>query len=369
MTERSPRVVLASLDGFNHAAVSPETTPRLWALATSGGRAPTGGRCDVPAVTYVCHATLMTGTTPATHGIITNHAATPRPGIVPGWAGEARTRTPTLFQALRDAGVRAAAICGDQHLVGITGAAAAESVWPPQCILPEGTPLCASGYATNQSVRAPFLAAVADRDLPFLFAHLNETDTWGHRFGPEHEETLRAYTAADALVGAAIDTLAPDWDRTVMIVLSDHGMEPARPGEPVSLRDSAAVRTTISAIIDDGGAALAKVKDGVAAADAGAALLAVPGVASWREILPGVLLVEGEPGVRFGTGCGKSLRGVHGGPGTTVTTAIVGGGHSAVPRIAAAIAARPPHLADWAPTMAALLAVPFPSAEGVNLAV
>jgi arylsulfatase A-like enzyme len=311
----------------------------------------------------------MTGAGPATHGIISNLAASPRPGIVPGWAGEARSRTPTLFQAFRAAGVRAAAVCGDQHLVGITGAAAADSVWPPQGILPEGTPMCASGYATNDAVRAPFLAAVADRDLPFLFAHLNETDTWGHRFGPDHGETLRAYTAADALVGAAIDTLAPDWDRTVMIVLSDHGMEAARPGEPVALRDSTAVRATVSAVIDDGGAALARVMDGVAADDAGAALLAVPGVASWREILPGVLLVEGAPGVRFDTGCGKSRRGVHGGPGSTVTTAIVGGGHPAVPRIAATITLRPPHLADWAPTIAALLAVPFPSAEGVNLAV
>jgi arylsulfatase A-like enzyme len=368
MTERSLRVVLISLDGFNHAAVSPETTPRLWALATSGGRAPTGGRCDVPSVTYVCHATLLTGTTPATHGIISNHAASPRPGIVPGWAGEARTRTPSLFQALREAGVRAAAVCGDQHLIGITGAAAADSVWPPQGILPEGTPMCASGYATNDAARAPFLAAVADRGLPFLFAHLNETDTWGHRFGPDHEETLRAYAAADALVGEAIDTLTPDWERTVMIVLSDHGMEATRPGEPVSLRDSSAVRATVSAVIDDGGSALVKIRDDVAAADAGAALLSVPGVASWREIRPGVLLVAGERGVRFGTGCGKSLRGVHGGPGSTVTTAIVGGGHSAVPRLAAAIAARPPHLADWAPTIAALLDVSFPSAKGVNLA-
>src|SRR5688572_6169347 len=119
MTDPEPRVVLLSLDAFNHAAVTPDGTSRLWELAASGGRAPDGGRCDVSSVTYVSHATLVTGTHPATHGLTSNLAASPRPGAVPGWAGQTRVQAPTLFAALRAAGIRAAAICGDQNLVAI----------------------------------------------------------------------------------------------------------------------------------------------------------------------------------------------------------------------------------------------------------
>ena len=77
MSEASLRVVLLCLDGFNHDAVTPETTPRLWSLRAGGGWAPTGGRCALPAVTYVSHATLATGAFPQTHGVTSNLAAAP----------------------------------------------------------------------------------------------------------------------------------------------------------------------------------------------------------------------------------------------------------------------------------------------------
>ena len=79
----SARCVLLSLDGLNPTCVTPELMPNLHALGLSGGVAPDGGRCDMPAVTYVCHATLITGTHPATHGLTSNLAASPRPGVVP----------------------------------------------------------------------------------------------------------------------------------------------------------------------------------------------------------------------------------------------------------------------------------------------
>src|SRR5215208_5009809 len=65
MTDPAPRVILLSLDAVGHTIISPETTPHLWELRTSGGWAPRGGQCDLPAVTYVSHATLATGTMPA----------------------------------------------------------------------------------------------------------------------------------------------------------------------------------------------------------------------------------------------------------------------------------------------------------------
>ncbi len=367
MSEPRPRVVLLSIDGLSHSALSATTTPCLWDLGASGGRAPRGGRCDLPAVTYVSHATLITGTRPITHGLTSNMAAAPRPGVVPGWAGEARVQVPTLFSALRQSGLRAAAICGDQYLYQIMGAHDAAVAWPPGGALPAGTPLCAAGYATNAATREPLLAAIADQDMTFVFGHLNESDTWGHLYGPAHEETRRAYAAADALVGEVAAALRPRWEQTVLIALSDHGMEAVNGSFPVDLMAGEPVRAVLAEVVNDGGAALARLRDGVTPAEAGAVLLAVPGVVSSSELRPGTLLVVGEPGAVFAAGPAKVRHGVHGGPGSTITTAIVGGGHPAVSRIASALTAEPPHLRDWAPTIAAILDVPFPSAEGRNL--
>lgn len=369
MPELGPRVILLSLDGFNHGAVSRELTPHLWALRSSGGWAPDGGLCDLPAVTYVSHATLATGTFPVTHGLTSNLAAAPVPGTVPGWAGEARVRRPTLFDILKEQGrgLRAAAICGDQHLVRIMGAHRADVVWPLGGVLPEGTATCPSGYALNEAVRPLLLNAVADDGLSFVFGHLNETDTWGHRLGPDHPDTRRAYRAADAIVGEAAEGLKADWERTLMIVISDHGMEPVLEARPIDLMAHKAVQAAFTAVIADGGAALARVRDGVSVVAAGSTLWNVAGVGAWCELRPGVLLVAGQPGVRFTSRPGKSVRGVHGGPGSTTTLALVAGGHPAVRHLATAIASHPPHLADWAPTIAAVLGIHFATAEGRNL--
>jgi hypothetical protein len=58
---------------------------------------------------------------------------------------------------------------------------------------------------------------------------------------------------------------------------------------------------------------------------------------------------------------------IHGGPGTRGTLAIVGGGHPAMPRLAHAIMERPPGLRDWAVTIAGLLGVVMPAADGQDL--
>lgn len=362
------RCIVLSLDGVNPECVTPEVMPSLFALGEQGGMAPNGGRCDLPAVTYVCHATLISGTYPATHGLTSNLAASPRPGVVPGWAGETRVRTPTLFAALQEAGLRSAAVCGDQHLVRTMGAQDASVAWPPHGVLPHGTATCASGYATNDAVRPHLLDAVADSALSFVFGHLNETDTWGHRLGPVHPTTLRAYSAADTIVAEVAELLAPTWDDTVMIVVSDHGMELAREGDPVDLLADPELIPLWSEVVSDGGVALARLQEGVEAEALDAALAGHASIAGWEPLYAGVVLVAGEVGVRFATGPAKHVRGVHGGPGTTRNLAVVAGGHPAVARIAGQIAVTPPHLADWAPTIAGVLGVELAEAKGRDLA-
>ena len=367
MTYDQTRVVLLSLDGVNHASVTPEIMPRLWALGQTGGRAPDGGRCDLPSVTYPGHATLLTGRLPHHHGVRTNLAGAPRPGVCPGWAGQPRVTTPTIFDLCHAAGLRTAAVLGDHKLFPIIGAEVADHVWPANGAVPPGTATDPHGYPIQMAVRPHLLAAIADRTIPFVFGHLNETDTWGHRLGPDHPETLSSYTMTDAIVGEVIDALADGWPRTVVIVLSDHGMEPTRNGASIDLRDSVPGRDHVAEVVDEGGAALVRLKLGVDQAAAGTALTGVRGVVGWSALAPDVLLLEAEPGGLFASGFTKSLRGVHGGPGATRTVAVVGGGHPEIPSIAAAMQSRPPHLSDWGPTIAALLGLDLPDPDGRRL--
>jgi hypothetical protein len=94
---------------------------------------------------------------------------------------------------------------------------------------------------------------------------------------------------------------------------------------------------------------------------------AVEGVAAWRWRDPNILLLLAETGRVFAAPH-IHLGGVHGSISTTRTLAIVGGGHPDVPVVARAISVRPPQLKDWAPTIAAVLDLDLPDAEGRNLA-
>ena len=363
------RVILLSLDSFLDRAVSPDLTPSLWALAESGGRAPEGGRCQLPSVTYPSHATLLTGHLPRGHGVRTGLAGNPRPGTVPGWAGRANVGIPTLFDAVRAARRRSAAICGDHKLWSILNAAAAHVSWPPDGVVPAGTSVDAFGYATNEAVQPHLLAAAGDRTLAFVFGHYNEPDTWSHILGPDHADTRACYARTDRCVGDVVDVLRDDWARTVVIVVSDHGMELLPDTAPLDLLADDRVRGLIAETVDEAGCSLIRLREGVDPAAAGAALLAIPGVARWTPGNPGDLLVEATSDVVFGrTPPSKSIKAGHGGPATTRTLAIVGGGHPAVPAIAASMTQLPPHLVDWAPTICALLDLDPLATEGRNLA-
>jgi arylsulfatase A-like enzyme len=368
MTDGGARVVLLSLDAFPPDALTPDLTPCLVALAQTGGWAADGGRCPLPSATYTCHGTLLTGRLPEGHRVWSGLAADPRPGTVPGWAGEARVAAPTLFDACRAAGVRCAAITGDHHLYAILGAEAADLAWPPGGVVPAGAAVCAFGYLTNEAVRQPLLTAVADTSIALLFGHLNETDTLGHLFGADHPETQACYAATDGIVGEVIDALTADWARTILIVVSDHGMAPFPHTPPIDLLADAAVREVADEALPQGGCALVRPRSGVDPAQAASRIAMVSGVTQARPAGPELVLVEAESGQWFATTPPPPLRGYHGGRDATRTLTVVGGGHPAVPAIARAVQDQPPHLADWAPTIAALLGLQVPGGEGRDLA-
>jgi arylsulfatase A-like enzyme len=350
---------MLGLDGFPHRAIGPELTPRLWDLARRGGRAPDGGVTDLPSSTDPGFCSLLTGCKPAKHGVLTTSWRFAR---LPEWAGAETPRVPAIFDACRTAGVRTAAIVADDRGLLCTGSA--DRRWPPDGVIPAGTALDAHGYPVNAAVLPHLLDAMADSSLGFVFGHVNEADTVGHDHGPESEAARACYRATDQVVGMVLDALASRWADTVIVIVSDHDMQSRTTLPPVDPMAGGA--DGWDAYIPDGGSALIHLKPGVDPEQAGAALERIDGVEIWVRATDSVLIAGMKPG-RMVAAPRYSTGGFHGAPITARTVALVGGGDPAVRRIAGAIAARQPHLADWAPTVAPLLGIDLGRVDGRDM--
>lgn len=304
----------------------------MWRIAAGVGGAPVHGAGVVPATTYPAFASLLTGAGPADHGVwVTGE----RPDA-PAWARVQQVRLPTLLHAARARGHRAAAVLGDHLLGAVLGLDGDLLRWPPGGSPPAGTPLDAHGYAVNRAVVPHLLEAFADPSLALVFGHLNETDTIGHDHGPEAPETEAVARDTDALLGELLATLDDGWERTLVIITSDHDMEPIA---ALPLVDAP------SGGVADGGAFVVRPEPGTARTVA-SALAETPGVSGVRSI--GEWLIAGaEPGRVFAGSPRRPYRGIHGGPATARTLALVTGGHPAVAGLASR-ARGGMHQTEWA---------------------
>src|SRR5262249_54142231 len=72
---KRPRVVVVLIDGLDASRMGPELMPTVWSLAHGHGGSATfypHGRAVMPTVTNTNHASILTGTHPAAHGIVGN---------------------------------------------------------------------------------------------------------------------------------------------------------------------------------------------------------------------------------------------------------------------------------------------------------
>jgi Type I phosphodiesterase / nucleotide pyrophosphatase len=354
-----PRLLLLGLDGFPHRKVSPELTPRMWELAAAGGRAPEGGRTDLPSSTDPGFCSLLTGCYPRTHGVRTTAWRYAR---LPDWAGVETPRVPSIFDACRKRGLRSAAIVGDDR--GLLATGSADVRWPPDGVIPSGIPLDAHGYPANQAILPHLLAALADDDSGLIFGHLNESDTAGHDHGPDSDTATHCYAATDRAVGQLLDAARPRWADTIVVIVSDHDMQARDDSPPIDLTGDGDRPWDL--YVPDGGAALVHLRTGVTPEVAGNGLQSIDGIESWSTGSDSMVVAGARPG-RIFKAPDYPAGGFHGAPATARTVALVGGGHPDARRLGAAVLRRRPHLADWAPTLAPLLGVELPGADGVNL--
>lgn len=344
------RVLFVVLDGLSPRHVDPEVMPVLASLAADGGWCREGGIAVMPTSTYPNHATFVTGVDPSRHGITANNIPT-SDGVVTPW--ERGPSSPTLFDAMRSAGRRSAAVFGDHHLVGTTGAAGADFLWPDGDFA-EGVDLDVLGYAKDPETVERILGAVDD-GAELLFAQLNEPDTAAHLYGPDHPKARSHYGRTDTQLGVVIDALRKEWDSWVVIVVSDHSQEAVLEPAPIDLH-AATARLGLEGIVSDDGAAA------VVWGDPGRNhgwLRDLPGVEGTQRIDADTLLVWSTAG-RWFSPIELPIKGMHGSPRTAPQVAVVSGGHPGAQRLAEAIGAQRPPADWWAGAIAELLSTPAP---------
>ena len=246
-------VLMISIDGLRPADVLEAQSrglrlPVLMGLAREGAYA-TGVRDALPSVTYPNHTTLVTGVWPARHGIASNTVFDPLRTTMGAWYWYAQDiKAPTLWDAVH-AGGRPVASLGWPVTVGAPSidfnipeywrAHDREDAKLNRALVTPGLAdaLERDGHValvdTSETappadvVKAHDAAAIYRLKRPAFFTlHLSSLDHVQHLSGPGSPEAHAALEKIDAEVGEVIHAGREAEPDLVVAIVSDHGFAP-----------------------------------------------------------------------------------------------------------------------------------------------
>ncbi len=245
----APTLLLVSIDGLMPNQVLQAESlgvavPNLKRLVNEGAYA-TGVRTVVPSLTYPAHTTILTGTSPAIHGIASNIVFDPLGSNREGWYWYARDiRVTTLWDAAKLGRLVTANICWpvsvgapiDYNLVQYWRAALPDDAKLYRELSTPGLvdeltthvgPI-PNGYDFSpqaDEMRVKYAEYVITEKHPsFTTVYLGSLDAQEHEAGPNGPPALAALEKLDAMVGrlrSAFDRAVPE--RRTVAVVSDHG--------------------------------------------------------------------------------------------------------------------------------------------------
>ncbi len=249
-------VILVSVDGLAGFYLDDPRAhmPTLKRLAAEGARA-SGLVCSFPTVTWPNHTTLVTGVTPARHGVIGNNyfdrQANKNVPLIPDplFDKEQIVKSPTIYDVAHQAGLKTAAIIWpatrnaptlDFTVPDMKGneswAQFGTARWLAE-LRQAGLPIDRYGPWVEQTgggVQRDWLyvrmaAQLLEKHAPnLLLIHLVEVDHAQHRYGPRSGDAYWSVSYADDRLRDLVDAIdkSPLRDRTTLIVASDHGFFP-----------------------------------------------------------------------------------------------------------------------------------------------
>jgi predicted AlkP superfamily pyrophosphatase or phosphodiesterase len=245
----APLVVLISVDGLKPEAVLEASAhglkvPHLRAFMTDGAYA-TGVRGVLPTLTYPSHTTLITGASPARHGIYDNTTFDPFARNERGWYWYAEDiKVPTLWDAAAAAHLKSASVYWPVS-VGANITYNLPQIWRTgtdddlklqRALTTPGLeqelsaelgryPGGMEETVSEDETRARFAIRLLEKKHPALLTvYLSGLDTEEHASGPFSEKSNAVLERLDTVVGdlrAAAEKAAPG--RATVCVVSDHG--------------------------------------------------------------------------------------------------------------------------------------------------
>jgi len=235
-------LVVISVDGMKpeyatHAAEHGLKIPELRSFLTQGTYAE-GVIGVIPTVTYPSHTTLITGVSPAGHGVLDNTVFDPL-GEHPGrWYWDfSWLKVETLYQAADKAGLKTAAVGWPVTVGAPIDYLIAEGAQSERTDKPAGP-----GYAPvdivaqlgvkktagqdEDDAKTGQAAAILRKWKPtLLLVHLTDLDEEEHGHGPFSKEADEALERIDGQIKLIEDAAMAVDPRTRLVIVSDHGFE------------------------------------------------------------------------------------------------------------------------------------------------
>lgn len=416
----SRRVVLVSIDGLKpeylaEADARGLAIPALRRLMKEGSRAE-GMTSIYPTVTYPAHTTLVTGVSPKAHGIPNNLPFDPYGKNQEGWYWYASdVKVPTIVDVARKGHLPTANVYWPVT-VGMDFAASFPQIWRAQTDEDDklmralATPgLADKVQKTYGSIPAEHRTDVergnaaewiVEHERPALaLVYFTDLDTEQHRTGPFSKGAYQKLEVIDRQLGRVLSAAerAGTYAQTTFVVVSDHGFAPihsaVRPnvllrekgfvtvagGKVQSYRAAAwkagGTAALVAADPKDAASRAAAIavfeeaqkdpKNGIAAVVPGATVEAAGGFSGVAAVLvaaDGFAFFAGHDGPFVGP---SWELGAHGYPPTDprMRATFLAAGRGVRPGVALGVV----RMIDVAPTIAALLGLSLPGAEGAPI--
>ena len=245
-----PRVILISIDGLrgdilNNPAYTKDY-PNLTRLMADGEYC-TNVQTVFPSLTYPSHTSMITGVTPAKHGIVNNRPFMPNNNFVDWYWYADSIEVPTLITKASQNGLVTLGISWpvsvgakmDWMLPEIKSVndtistidlvrnhdrpeSFLESIKVRGVVPENGNP---SGYNRDLLLHEIFMDTFVRKAPHLSLYHMIETDLLQHKFGKSSNEAKDAFMFMDSLVGNIIAFLDDNklWESTTLIITGDLG--------------------------------------------------------------------------------------------------------------------------------------------------
>lgn len=204
-TPRVSRVLVVSVDGLRPDVLLRANAPVLRALMERGSFTMWAATTDL-AVTLPSHVSMLTGVTPARHGVTWNGDF---PSGVPAYP-----KSPTLFERAKQAGLTTAMAAGKSKFAALARPGSLDRWYAPR-----------QGSVPDEAIADSAVRWIAAYRPQVLFVHLPDGDRVGHSQGWGSDEHERTVESTDRQLGRVLQALAMSGllDSTVVIVSADHG--------------------------------------------------------------------------------------------------------------------------------------------------